>query len=154
MNDCTIQTSNTTDDILFHNVLNVYQQLFKRIEKIITKIAMKEWVTEARKYGKKDIWWQTSTETSTTNEISDELYRPLQDLRVTFNYLYSTLPVADFLTIYRKTMKEIEEWYWKNIITQSQFSKLGAMQLEIDLKQGLWKVGQRWVSKPENFTRQ
>lgn len=101
----------------------------------------------------RDTWWQTSTETSTT-DISDELYRPLQDLRVTFNYLYNTLPVSEFLIIYKKTMKEIEEWYWKHIITQSQFSKFGALQLECDLKQGLWKVGQRWVSKPENFTRQ
>lgn len=99
----------------------------------------------------RDTWWQTSTETP--NEISDELYRPLQDLRVTWNYLYNTLPQTDFLIIYRKSLKEIENWYWKNIITQSQFSTTGACQLETDLKQGLWKIGQKWVSKPENFMK-
>jgi len=97
------------------------------------------------------VWWQSSTETP--SEISDELYRPLQDLRVTWNYLYNTLPQADFLIVYRKTLKEIENWYWKNIITQSQFSTTGAYQLETDMKQGLWKIGHKWVSKPENFMK-
>lgn len=87
-------------------------------------------------------------------EISDELYEPLQDLRVTWNYLHSILPQVDFLIIYRQTLKEIEDWYWKHVLTQSQFSSSGALQLETDVKLGLWKVGQQWVLKPENLTKQ
>lgn len=99
----------------------------------------------------RDIWWQTSGET--ISEISDELYQPLQDLRVTWNYLHSILPQSDFMIVYRQTLKEIEDWYWKNIITQGQFSASGALQLETDLKLGLWKVGQHWALKPENYTK-
>ncbi|KAG1106734.1 hypothetical protein G6F42_016631 [Rhizopus arrhizus] len=150
-NNCMLRLADQQTDGLFSNALIAYEQLNKRSEKIIVKIAIKEWTTETRQYAKKDVWWQSSTETP--SEISDELYRPLQDLRVTWNYLYNTLPQADFLIVYRKTLKEIENWYWKNIITQSQFSTTGAYQLETDMKQGLWKIGHKWVSKPENFMK-
>ena len=100
----------------------------------------------------RDTWWQTSSESST--EISDELYQPLQMLRVTWSYLNTLLPQSDFLSVFRKSLLEIEDWYWKNIITQSQFSSAGAVQLETDLKLGLWKIGQRYVLKPENYTKQ
>jgi hypothetical protein len=136
---------------LFLDTLMAYNQLNQRIEKIVVKMAIKEWTTETRKYAKKDTWW--TNQQASNNEISDELYRPLQDLRVTLNYLYSILPQCDFLQVYRKTLQEIEDWYWKNIITQSQFSNTGALQLEVDLKQGLWKIGQRWVTKPENYMK-
>ncbi|GAA5797912.1 hypothetical protein HPULCUR_003308 [Helicostylum pulchrum] len=137
---------------LFANACQSFEQLIKRIEKIMVKVATKEWISDTRKYAKKDTWWQTSTEAST--EISDELYEPLQDLRVTWNYLHSILPQVDFLIIYRQTLKEIEDWYWKHVLTQSQFSSSGALQLETDVKLGLWKVGQQWVLKPENLTKQ
>lgn len=71
-----------------------------------------------------------------------------------WNYLNSILPPSDFLSVFRRSLKEIEEWYWKNIITQSQFSAAGALQLETDLKLGLWKIAQRWTLKPENLTKQ
>lgn len=77
----------------------------------------------------------------------------MQDLRVTWNYLHGILPQADFLSVFRQCLVEIEDWYWKNIITASQFSSSGALQLEIDLKLGLWKIGQKWVLKPENLTK-
>lgn len=73
---------------------------------------------------------------------------------MTWNYLHSILPQVDFLVIYRQSLKEIEDWYWKHVITQSQFSSSGALQLETDVKLGLWKVGQQWVLKPENLTKQ
>ncbi|KAI8646514.1 TIP-1 family-domain-containing protein [Parasitella parasitica] len=150
-NSCMVLLPHEHNEGLFSMAITAYEQLNKRAEKIIVKIAVKEWTTETRQYAKKDVWWQTSTETPT--EISDELYRPLQDLRVIWNYLYSILPRANFLIVYRQTLGEIESWYWKNIITQSQFSTTGADQLETDLKQGLWKIGQKWVLKPENFMK-
>jgi alpha-ketoglutarate-dependent taurine dioxygenase len=38
---------------LFADALAAYDQLNKRTEKIIVKLAIKEWTTEARKYSKK-----------------------------------------------------------------------------------------------------
>jgi hypothetical protein len=85
--------------------------------------------------------------------VSDELYTPLQNFRMTFNYLHTILPEPDFLMVYRNALKEIEDWYWKYIITQNQFSAAGVSQLQTDLKLGLWKIGQKWVQKPENLTK-
>jgi hypothetical protein len=136
---------------LFSDILTAYDQLGQRVEKIVVKMAIKEWTTETRTYAKKDTWW--TNQQASGIEISEELYKPLQDLRVTFNYLNSILPQRNFLQVYHKTLQEIEDWYWKNIITQSQFSNTGALQLEVDLKQGLWKIGQRWVTKPENYMK-
>ncbi|KAI7898065.1 TIP-1 family-domain-containing protein [Cokeromyces recurvatus] len=138
-------------DGLFKNSLNTFKQLDLRTEKMMIKIAIKEWITGARKYAKKDTWWQTSCTDIT--EISHELYQPLQNFRNTFNSIYPILPEAKFLLVYRKTLQEIEDWYWKQIITQNQFSTMGALQLETDLKQGLWKIGQKWTKKPENLMK-
>ncbi|KAI8979648.1 TIP-1 family-domain-containing protein [Mycotypha africana] len=158
-NNCMIHLSqlmhSQQEEGLFSAAITAFEQLNLRIEKIIVKMAMKEWTIEAKKYAKKDDWWQPSSSGNDGSmvEISAELYRPLQDLRLTWNYLYSVLPQSYFLNIYRRILKEIEDWYWKNIITTTQFSAAGALQLEADLKQGLWKIGQRYVSKPENFTK-
>lgn len=38
---------------LFDDAIIAYDQLIKRTEKIIVKIATKEWMTDARKYSKK-----------------------------------------------------------------------------------------------------
>lgn len=38
---------------LFDDAIIAYEQLIKRTEKIIVKMATKEWMTDARKYAKK-----------------------------------------------------------------------------------------------------
>jgi hypothetical protein len=98
-------------------------------------------------------WWHLSTDNgATATEMSDEIYAPLQDFRMTFTYLHKILPEPDFLIVYRKTLKEIEDWYLRNIITR-QLPMAGVDQLETDLKLGLWKIGQKWVQKPENLMK-
>ncbi|OBZ91658.1 RAD50-interacting protein 1 [Choanephora cucurbitarum] len=152
-NNCMLNLAHHQTDNIFSDALTAFDQLIKRIEKIIVKIALKEWSADARKYAKRDAWWQSSESANSYEDISDELYKPLQDLRMTLNYLHRTLPQPEFLSLFRQLMKEIEEWYWKNVITASQFSGAGALQLETDIKFGLWKIGQRWVNKPENYTK-
>ncbi|KAI8390071.1 TIP-1 family-domain-containing protein [Blakeslea trispora] len=148
-NNCMLNLAHHQTDNLFSDALTAFEQLIKRTEKIIVKIALKEWSNDARKYAKRDAWWQSND----YEDISDELYKPLQDLRMTLSYLHRTLPQTEFLSLFRQLMKEIDEWYWKNVITASQFSTAGALQLETDVKLGLWKVGQKWVNKPENYTK-
>ncbi|KAI8993264.1 TIP-1 family-domain-containing protein [Pilobolus umbonatus] len=137
---------------LFADALAAYHQLNGQIEKTFIRIILKEWTTNARPYSKKDIWWRVLDD-HVPSEISDELCLPLESLSMTFTYLHTILPQIDFLNLYQKTMKEVEEWYWRCIITSSQFSAYGIHQLEIDLKMGLWKIGKRWVNKPDNYTR-
>ncbi|KAI9256240.1 TIP-1 family-domain-containing protein [Sporodiniella umbellata] len=144
-------TQSESSDGLFTDALTAFEQISKRIEKIFVKIALKEWTNNAREYSKKSVWWEASAES--VSELSNELYTPLQDFLMTFNYLNTILPQHDFVVIYRNTLKEIEDWYWKQIITQNQFSAGGVLQLEVDLKLGLWKIGQRWIHKPENLTK-
>ncbi|KAG0176220.1 hypothetical protein DFQ29_006407 [Apophysomyces sp. BC1021] len=136
---------------LFSTVLIDFDALSERIEKLIISIIAKEWMTNARTYAKRDTWWQTSAET--LNEISSDLYRPLQDLRIACNFLYSTLPLPDYTSVYRRISQEIEDWYWGHVITQNQFSKQGSSQLETDLQLGFWKTGRQWIRKPENYTK-
>ncbi|KAG0767798.1 hypothetical protein G6F62_002876 [Rhizopus arrhizus] len=135
---------------LFTDALAAFEQISQRTEKIFVKIAVKEWTNNARAYSKKNNWWESAEE---SEEVSDELYTPLQNFRMTFNYLHTILPEPDFLMVYRNALKEIEDWYWKYIITQNQFSAAGVSQLQTDLKLGLWKIGQKWVQKPENLTK-
>ncbi|RCH98219.1 hypothetical protein CU097_014935 [Rhizopus azygosporus] len=141
-----------SSDSLFADALTAYNQIAERIEKVFVKIAVKEWTNNARAYSRKD-WWHLSTDNgATTTEMSDEIYAPLQDFRMTFTFLNKILPEPDFLIVYRKTLKEIEDWYLRNIITR-QLPMTGVDQLETDLKLGLWKIGQKWVQKPENLMK-
>ncbi|KAL0073951.1 TIP-1 family-domain-containing protein [Phycomyces blakesleeanus] len=142
----------TPSNSFFAEALNAFDMLSQRIEKLFVKIVAKEWATNAREYAKKDTWWQTSSE-QLPGEISSELYVPLQGLRIACQFLYSTLPLSDYLSVYRSICEEIQEWYWRNIITQNQFSKQGSSQLEADMTLGIWKTGKQWVKKPENYTK-
>ncbi|KAI8099357.1 TIP-1 family-domain-containing protein [Halteromyces radiatus] len=136
---------------LFGDILMAYRQLTDRIEKICVRIIVKEWTVDTKLYSKRDIWWQTINETSV--EVSDSLYQPLQGFWVSCHYLQKAYPASDFLSMYKHISLGIEDWYWRNIITKNQFSPYGVQQLETDLRLGLWKIGKRLVSKPENYTR-
>lgn len=52
-NACMLHLTNQQREGLFTNAIIAYEQLNKRAEKIIVKIAIKEWSTETRKYAKK-----------------------------------------------------------------------------------------------------
>jgi hypothetical protein len=135
---------------LFADAITAYDQLCLRMEKIFVKLPVKEWITNARAYSKKDIWWQSD---SNASEMTDDLYRPLQDFRLAFQLMKKCLPETYFIAILRKTLQEIEDWYWRHIITQNQFSSAGALQLQTDLNLGLWKLCKKWVFKPENYMK-
>ncbi|KAI9016381.1 TIP-1 family-domain-containing protein [Phycomyces nitens] len=142
----------TPSNSFFAESLEAFDSLSQRIEKLFVKIVAKEWATNAREYAKKDTWWQTSSD-QLSGEISSELYVPLQSLWISCQFLYTTLPLSDYLSVYRSISEEIEDWYWRNIITQNQFSRNGSLQLEVDMTLGIWKTGKKWVNKPENYTK-
>lgn len=52
-NACMLHLANQQSEGLFTNAVIAYEQLNKRAEKIIVKIAIKEWSTETRQYAKK-----------------------------------------------------------------------------------------------------
>ncbi|KAI7866127.1 RINT-1/TIP-20 [Spinellus fusiger] len=136
----------------FSEALEAFELLSHRIQKLLVNVITKEWANSARPYTKRDTWWQSSTE-SILHEISPELYLPLQGFRLSCHLLYTTLPLSNYLTIYKAISDEIGEWYWRSIITQNQFSKHGSLQLQVDLEYGLWKSGKQWVKQPENYMK-
>lgn len=50
---CISRLGETLQQGLFDDAIVAYDQLIKRTEKIIVKLATKEWMTDARKYAKK-----------------------------------------------------------------------------------------------------
>ncbi|KAI9255823.1 TIP-1 family-domain-containing protein [Phascolomyces articulosus] len=134
-----------------------FEQLNKRAEEIMIRVMMKEWASDARPYV---ISWQLNKKQEDEeegreqeDELSGELYQPLQTLRLCCNYLSSDLPQADFVGMYRRLSGEIEEWHIRNVVAPNRLNTQELKRLERDLKAGLWKLGRLWVSKPENYMR-
>ena len=130
-----------------------FEQLNKRAEEIMIRIIMKEWASDARNYA---ISWQLNKQDDNEEdqeELSIELYQPLQTIRLCCNYLVSNLPQADFVSMYRRLSGEIEEWHMRNVVAPNRLDTRGLKRLNRDLKVGLWKLGRLWVSKPENYMR-
>lgn len=92
-------------------------------------------------------------DTSSLDNISAELYQPLQNFKSSCEFLSTQMPSADFVNILRELYTGIEDWHMRNIIAPNRLSEDATQQLRKDLELGLWKVGRRWISKPENFTR-
>ncbi|KAG2227648.1 hypothetical protein INT45_004689 [Circinella minor] len=130
-----------------------FEQLNKRAEEIMIRVMMKEWASDARNYA---ISWQLNKQDDNEEgqeELSTELYQPLQTIRLCCNYLVSNLPQADFVSMYRRLSGEIEEWHMRNVVAPNRLDTRELKRLNRDLKGGLWKLGRLWVSKPENYMR-
>ncbi|KAI8140844.1 TIP-1 family-domain-containing protein [Fennellomyces sp. T-0311] len=128
---------------------DAFEQLNQRAEDVMIRVIMKEWATDARMYARS---WQMDTEDS-DEEISSELYQPLQGLRMCCTYLSANIPQADFVSIYRRLSGEIEEWHMRNVVAPNRLEAAELRRLAKDLNLGLWKIGRIWVSKPENYMR-
>ncbi|KAI9497486.1 TIP-1 family-domain-containing protein [Zychaea mexicana] len=126
-----------------------FEQINQRAEEVMIRVVMKEWAADARSYA---ISWQLDKDDH-EEEISPELYQPLQSLRLCCNYLFSNLPQADFVGIYRRLSGEVEEWHMRNVVAPNRLNGEELKRLERDLKCGLWKQGRLWVTKPENYMR-
>lgn len=100
-----------------------------------------------------DRWQMPPDDTSSLDNISAELYQPLQNFKSSCEFLSTQMPYADFVNILRKLYTGIEDWHMRNIIAPNRLSEDATQQLRKDLELGLWKMGRRWISKPENFTR-
>jgi hypothetical protein len=86
-------------------------------------------------------------------EITPELYRPVADLKRNLNYLSSALPPPLLHSVLRNILLDMDDWFWKNIVTVHQFSRQGGYQLQLDVTIGIWQTARAWAKKPENFTK-
>lgn len=88
-----------------------------------------------------------------SDEISPELYEPLESFRACCQFLASCMSSSEMARIYQELSQEIEEWHLRNVVAPNRLSKEDMLQLNTDLTMGLWKIGRAWVSKPENYMR-
>ena len=87
------------------------------------------------------------------HELSSELYQPLQNFRLSCNFLACNLPTTEFITVYRRLSVEIEDWHMRNIIAPNRLTQSALKTLANDLELGLWSTGRQWITKPENYMR-
>ncbi|KAH8548325.1 TIP-1 family-domain-containing protein, partial [Umbelopsis sp. PMI_123] len=141
------------DGTVFTEVADeLYDTLCAKIQKTVVKMVSKDWSVGARSYSKSRNWTLAMSDAS-SSEISAELYRPVADLKRNLNYLASALPTTLFHSVLRNILIEIDDWFWKNIVTAHQFSRQGGYQLQLDVSIGVWQTARAWVKKPENSTR-
>lgn len=98
-------------------------------------------------------WQLPPTDVASLDNLSTELYQPLQSLQVSCGHVSSILPQADFSVLLQDVYLKLEEWHLRNIIAPNRLDRDALNQLERDLELGLWKVGRRWVMKPENYMK-
>ncbi|KAI9319128.1 TIP-1 family-domain-containing protein [Dichotomocladium elegans] len=148
-----LNPANLTDNkaTLFAPIQDLFIRLVKRTEGLMVKIIMKEWAFDSRLYARR---WQMDKDGDDENEeISPELYQPLQNLRISCNLLSSNMPASDFVNIYRTISNEIEDWHMRNIIAPNRLTQEDLRRLATDLERGLWEIGRSWIVKPENYMR-
>ncbi|KAG2179757.1 hypothetical protein INT43_003540 [Umbelopsis isabellina] len=130
----------------------LYDTLCVKLLKTVVKMVAKDWSVGARPYGKSRNWSVAPAE-ALPSEITSELYRPVADLKRNLAFLSSSLPSSLFHTVLRSILIEIDDWFWKNMITTHQFTRQGGYQLQLDVSVGIWQTVQPWAKKPENYTR-
>ncbi|KAM3583169.1 hypothetical protein VKS41_004920 [Umbelopsis sp. WA50703] len=130
----------------------LYDPLCAKLQKTVVKMVAKDWSVGARPYGKSRNWSVAPAETL-PSEITPELYRPVADLKRNLAFLSSTLPSSLFHTVLRNILLEIDDWFWKNMITIHQFTRQGGYQLKLDVSVGIWQTTRSWTKKPENHTK-
>jgi hypothetical protein len=87
------------------------------------------------------------------DDVSPELYQPLNILAHSFEFLATALPTKYFTNLYRQIALEVQDYLWQRVIMRNSFSELGGMQFARDVRIGLWGASRRWVKKTENYHR-
>ncbi|ORY89864.1 TIP-1 family-domain-containing protein [Syncephalastrum racemosum] len=128
-----------------------FQHLCQRTQKLLVRMMVKEWAQNARPYTRK--WQLPPSDVASLDDLSTELYQPLQTFQISCGHVASTLPEADFSSLLQGVYLELEEWHLRNIIAPNRLDRDALDQLERDLELGLWKMGRRWVMKPENYMK-
>jgi len=130
----------------------LYNTLCGKIQKTVVKMVAKDWTVGARSYGKSRNWSMALLD-GLPSEITPELYKPVADLKRNLSCLCSALPPSLFHSVLRSILLEIDDWFWKNVVTVQQFSREGGYQLQLDVTIGIWQTARSWARKPENFTK-
>ncbi|KAK3841355.1 MAG: TIP-1 family-domain-containing protein [Linnemannia gamsii] len=159
---------------IFDESIRGFTALSKRIQDLIIRNITKEVFSSMKPYVSLASWPQiefstmdsrqpySPTQTSQdqqflslqeNDDISPELYQPLNILTHSFEFLSAALPTKLFITFYRQIALEMQDYIWQRVMMKNSFSELGGMQFTRDIQIGLWGAGRRWIKKTENYHR-
>ncbi|KAF9156452.1 hypothetical protein BG015_005176 [Linnemannia schmuckeri] len=160
---------------IFDESILGFTQLSKRIQDLIIRNVTKEVFSNMKPYASLASWPQieflavdsrqpysptqlqdafpTSFLQENSDDISPELYQPLNVLTHSFEFLATTLPTKHFTSLYRQISFEMQDYLWQRVMMKNSFSELGGLQFARDIRIGLWGAGRRWIKKPENYHR-
>ncbi|KAF9121213.1 hypothetical protein BGW39_010760 [Mortierella sp. 14UC] len=161
---------------IFDESIRGFTQLSKRIQDLIIRNITKEVFSSMKPYVSLASWPQIEFSTMDTrqphsptqnqqeqqflssalqenDDISPELYQPLNILVHSFEFLATALPTKHFTNLYRQIALEMQDYLWQRVMMKNSFSELGGMQFARDVRIGLWGAGRRWIKKTENYHR-
>ncbi|KAF9108785.1 hypothetical protein BGX29_007075 [Mortierella sp. GBA35] len=161
---------------IFDESIRGFGQLSKRIQELIIRNITKEVFSGMKPYVSLASWPQIEfssadprqphTPTITQpdhqslsslhendDDVSPELYQPINVLTHSFEFLATALPTKHFTNLYRQISLEMQDYFWQRVIMKNSFSELGGLQFARDVRIGLWGAGRRWIKKTENYHR-
>lgn len=158
---------------IFDESVRGFTQLSKRIQDLIIRNVTKEVFSNMKPYVSLASWPQIEFSTvdsrqphspaqqdpypssfqESSDDVSPELYQPLNILTHSFEFLATTLPTKHFTNLYRQISIEMQDYLWQRVMMKNSFSELGGLQFTRDIRIGLWGAGRRWIKKPENYHR-
>ncbi|KAG0278694.1 hypothetical protein BGZ95_003374 [Linnemannia exigua] len=159
---------------IFDESVKGFTQLSKRIQDLIIRNITKEVFSSMKPYVSLASWPQIEFSTvdsrqphspthtqqdqhfsslQENDDISPELYQPLNILTHSFEFLAAALPTKHFTALYRQIALEMQDYIWQRVVMKNSFSELGGMQFARDIRIGLWGAGRRWIKKSENYHR-
>ncbi|KAF9193487.1 hypothetical protein BGZ50_007417 [Haplosporangium sp. Z 11] len=159
------------DGTIFDDSIKGYSQLSKRIQDLIITSVSKEVFASMKAYVSLRSWPQiefSAPESGSTllspvldhassqhenDDVSPELYRPLNIFSHSLEFLATTLPTKHFTTLYRQISSQMQDFFWQKIIMKNSFSELGGLQFARDIRIGVFGASRRWIKKPENYHR-
>ncbi|KAG0282386.1 hypothetical protein BGZ96_000538 [Linnemannia gamsii] len=157
---------------IFDESIRGFTQLSKRIQDLIIRNVTKDVFSSMKPYVSLASWPQiefstvdsrqphsptdqfpSSTLQENSDDVSPELYQPLNILTHSFEFLATTLPTKHFTNLYRQISLEMQDYIWQRVMMKNSFSELGGLQFARDIRIGLWGAGRRWIKKTENYHR-
>ncbi|KAF9906006.1 hypothetical protein EC991_001088 [Linnemannia zychae] len=161
---------------IFDESIKGFAQLSKRIQDLVIRNITKEVFSSMKPYVSLASWPQIEFSTMDSrqphsptqsqqeqqfplpalqenDDVSPELYQPLNILAHSFEFLATALPTKHFTNLYRQIALEMQDYLWQRVMMKNSFSELGGMQFARDVRIGLWGAGRRWIKKAENYHR-
>ncbi|KAG0258034.1 hypothetical protein BG011_003571 [Mortierella polycephala] len=169
--DYTLKKQMDANGTIFDDSIKGYSQLSKRIQELIVSSVSKEVFDSMRAYVSLRSWPQiefSAPDSGSTllppvldytssqhenDDVSPELYQPLNIFSHSLEFLATTLPTKHFTALYRQISPQMQDFFWHKIIMKNSFSELGGLQFARDIRIGVFGASRRWIKKPENYHR-